>query len=878
MLQTKLIKRLSIFFLAFLFAVATDAWAQPSVSGVTPSNTADCVDLETDFVWETADGDAVSFVFQLSESSSFTNLIYDETVSSKTFTAILPNYQTQYYWRVEATFDGGATASTGILRFWTKMAPPLNQVPANGNECANIETTFDWSDVDETINYVLQISYSSSFTSLYAEVDDLTSSSYTMLLPEYNTEYFWRVKSEMGATCETEFSDPFSLTTAMRPPTMIQPVNGAFGLDKTVEMTWSADDGYDSFNLMVDDNSDFSSPVFNETDLTDPSYTITLPQNNTQYFWKVQADYDGCLTDWTAARTFTTKYDAVLLDSPEDNVLCVELVTTYSWEAVNGATMYRLQISDNPDYDSPVVDTNEIANVFFQATIPDPITVYYWRVRAEDDNNVGYWSTSRTFTSTITAPELLFPDESLSGLPLKFTLVWQEDVPNSIYNVQVSRSTNFLNPIIKAENLDEPNYDIELDDYFEDYYWRVQAVYNTCSSSWSEVKQFRTVVGPPGLIAPADSEVNVALKPRFEWEHSSGATQYEISVATDTLFDNVVLGRRGILSTNFQVSDVLEKNTLYYWRIRASNNEGTSLWSDRSSFTTGGLGAEVPILLYPEQLAEMIPVDMTFDWDDAERADRYQLQVALTKEFFGYEINIDTISSSSFTHTGFDNYTEYFWRVLAINDSGKSSWSEIRKFRTIALPVEEHPVLRTPENNLENLPVDLTFSWHSSEHAEGYSYQLAKSNSFTADQMVVDEPVVWGLQHKIYDLEEDMRYFWRVRGWNEASEGPWSEIFTFTTTDGSGILDEIEMPFLSSVSPHPVTDNAMLFFTLPTDSRVVIKIYNSLGQEVMQVADQFMLAGEKRMKIVPVGMESGIYIYTIEAGNRKETRRMIYLR
>jgi hypothetical protein len=48
-----------------------------------------------------------------------------------------------------------------------------------------------------------------------------------------------------------------------------------------------------------------------------------------------------------------------------------------------------------------------------------------------------------------------------------------------------------------------------------------------------------------------------------------------------------VIDQNGITSTSYTVpSGKLSKNTKYYWRVNATNPEGTSEWSSVWNFTT----------------------------------------------------------------------------------------------------------------------------------------------------------------------------------------------------------------------------------------------------------------------------------------------------
>jgi hypothetical protein len=90
---------------------------------------------------------------------------------------------------------------------------------------------------------------------------------------------------------------------------------------------------------------------------------------------------------------------------------------------------------------------------------------------------------------------------------------------------------------------------------------------------------------PPTLISPFDGETNVALNPAFSWNASAGADSYELQVATNVNFTNIVVDQSGITATSYTPASPLSNDATYYWQVNATNISGTS-WSNVWSFHT----------------------------------------------------------------------------------------------------------------------------------------------------------------------------------------------------------------------------------------------------------------------------------------------------
>jgi len=89
----------------------------------------------------------------------------------------------------------------------------------------------------------------------------------------------------------------------------------------------------------------------------------------------------------------------------------------------------------------------------------------------------------------------------------------------------------------------------------------------------------------PTLSSPSNGATNESTSPTLTWNASSGATSYTLQLSESSSFNNYIFNQSGITSTNQEVSGLVNSTT-YYWRISASNDIGTSNWSDYWSFTT----------------------------------------------------------------------------------------------------------------------------------------------------------------------------------------------------------------------------------------------------------------------------------------------------
>lgn len=101
------------------------------------------------------------------------------------------------------------------------------------------------------------------------------------------------------------------------------------------------------------------------------------------------------------------------------------------------------------------------------------------------------------------------------------------------------------------------------------------------------------VPDPVALIAPADGATDQPRQPVLSWAPVFPVTGYLVELATDPAFAAVVYSAASTI-TSHTLATPLDYDTVYYWRVTATNPCGTGAPSTPSSFRTLG---SAPILL-----------------------------------------------------------------------------------------------------------------------------------------------------------------------------------------------------------------------------------------------------------------------------------------
>lgn len=78
--------------------------------------------------------------------------------------------------------------------------------------------------------------------------------------------------------------------------------------------------------------------------------------------------------------------------------------------------------------------------------------------------------------------------------------------------------------------------------------------------------------------------------------------------------------------------------------------------------------------------------------------------------------------------------------------------------------------------------------------------------------------------------------------------------------------------------PNPFNPSTIIRFGVPESGFVNLKVYNTLGQEVATLVNEFVIAGGYEVSFNANNLPSGIYFYTITANSFSTTKKMILIK
>jgi len=715
------------------------------------------------------------------------SLIWRDSTSSLSSSARNLSPATTYTWRVWGGNAAGPGTSVGGS-FRTPIAVP--SAPGDLIETPNATgASLSWALVSGATSYVVEVYTDNNLTTRVWK-DSLTAPPATVTNLLSSRSYTWRVQAinsgGRGGWTMSTFTTSSSLPNPPSAPTLATPVNGGSDVPISTTLSWSASSGATIYRLQLSTSSTFSTTVVDDSSLSGISRLVGPLSNNTQYYWRVCASNAGGTSQYSPTWSFTTIVVAPpipTLSSPANNAGDQPVTLTLNWNASQGATKYRVQLSTSTNFATSLVDDSTVTGTSLQAGPLSNNTQYFWRVKASNvGGSSGYSSVFafKTIVSPPAAPVLVTPQNNAGSVSTSPTFTWIAPDSALSYTIQVSTVSDFSTFIITQSGITGGSYRAAALSNSTQYYWRVRATNVGGTGLHSSAFTFTTIVALPGaptLTYPANNTSGVETTPTLEWAASAGATRYRLQLSTSSTFNSTILDDSTLVTPSRQVGP-LSNSTTYYWRVSATNAGGTTAYSSAFSFTTIVAAPSTPTLSSPANGSTNVPINPTLSWNTATGATTYRLQVSSSQSFATSIVDEAALSTTSREVGPLSNNTTYYWRVSATNVGGTTAYSSVFSFTTI-VAAPSASTLSSPANGSTNVPIDPTLSWNAATGATTYRIQVSASQSFATS--IVDEAALTTTSRQVGPLSKSTTYYWRVSATNAGGTSPFSSVWSFTT-------------------------------------------------------------------------------------------------
>ncbi len=461
------------------------------------------------------------------------------------------------------------------------------------------------------------------------------------------------------------------------------------------------------------------------------TYSLYPVSSSENQVYKIQS--------WNYAEDIYLEYRRIdpLFESglPSEGLLTYKINNSYAGEGNAGGPpdevyIYRPYGNSNGGGQLSMAPFNGNNNSFGQNTIP-PATGTNGNYTGVDIYDIVVEQDSITFKvdiSNIYLTSLINGESLISGGENNITWIRKNSVTDIALEFSIDNGENWLE--IAQVNANSGSYNWEIPEInSESVYLKVTEL---ATGKFDIINKPLTVISylaTPQLVYPENNATEVDTDPIISWSPIMGATAYELSLATDSSFEDIFFNDTNE-SNEFETPS-LNAFTTYYWKVKAINGSLSSDFSETFSFTTGQF-TTVPNNTNPQLPANnAVYVDyeeVEFEWENVFAAQYYSLQVCKNVYFYSDLIEITDIETASYIIPELDPLTRYYWRVKAHNNFGNSGWSVISQFVTTQVVSNENDISLLVNDYTGNYPnpfnPETTISFSVGKSSKGDSQQV----------------------------------------------------------------------------------------------------------------------------------------------------------
>lgn len=368
------------------------------------------------------------------------------------------------------------------------------------------------------------------------------------------------------------------------------------------------------------------------------------------------------------------------------------------------------------------------------------------------------------------------------------------------------------------------------------------------SAGWSSYEIYNTSTTPPETpSAPQVSVEKYKLTAELNnVDENANVVQFQIVKNNKSVFKT---GTAKVKTRYASFSCTISAGDEYKVRCRAGKNDTYSDWSEYTS----NIGTIPAVPDKPTAIRATSDTSVYLEWPPASGGTKYDIEYTTKKEYFDGSDNTTSIPDVEYTHyekTGLESGKEYFFRVRASNNSGKSGWSE-----AVSVIIGKAPIAPTTWSSTTTAIVgeSLNLYWvHNAEDGSSQTYAeleltvdgvtgVATTIKNSTDEDEKDKTSVYFIDTSQY--AEGSKIQWRVRTAGVTLEyGDWSvqrtvDIYAPPTLELSLITSASEA--VETLTAFPVYVSALagpntqqpIGYHLSVISNEVYETVDSIGNE-----------------------------------------------
>ncbi len=748
--------------------------APGGLTAATVSNT------QINLTWEDNSGNETGFKIErkLGSAVTYTEIAtVSANVTSYSSTGLA--IDTAYNYRVRAYNAGGNSGYSNVASATTLPNPPTAPSSLTATTVSNSQIDLAWQDnANNELGHILERKTGVSGT--YAVIDTVSANvtTYSSLGLTGSTQYFYRVRA-YNAGGNSAYSNATNATTKTDPPVAPGNLTATAISNNQINLTWTDNATNEGgFKIerkipqgMADTYAEIATVSANAV-----SYSSKGLDASTEYFYRVRA------FNLTGSSSYSNEANATTLPDPPTApsglqaaaVSNIQINLTWTDNAANEAGFkIERKLSSAATYTQIAMVGANVTT--YLNTGLSPNTAYSYRVRAYNpDGHSG-------FSNADSATTLPNPPAAPGGLVAttvsknQINLVWA-DSSNDENGFKIERKLNSAVTYteIATVGANVTSYSSMSLNPNTAYSYRVRAYNTGGNSAYSNVADATTLPNPPN--APSGLSAIAVSNKRIDLTWQDNATNelgFFIERKTGAGGAYAVIDT---VSANVKIysSLGLAASTEYFYQVRAFNAGGYSVYSNAANATTqidppaapGGLAATA-----------VSNNQINLAWtDNAGNEDGFNIELKISAPGTYTQIATVAANATSYSSTGLDAGTLYFYRVRAFNSTGNSSYSNEAQTATLPdPPTAPSSLLATAVSNTQ-----INLKWTNNSTNED-SFKIERKLSLAATYTQIAMAGANVTSYSDTGLTPNAAYSYRVRAFNTSGNSAYSNVASATT-------------------------------------------------------------------------------------------------
>ncbi len=396
-------------------------------------------------------------------------------------------------------------------------------------------------------------------------------------------------------------------------------------------------------------------------------------------------------------------------------------------------------------------------------------------------------------------------------------------------------------------------------------------LYEFCESAykhgWLEKIDSAIVDAPSGLVASETPEGFI----RLDWNDNSNDEDgflIERSL-TDTLFFTIDTIPS---ESTFYIDSVVVPNNQYHYRIRSFNR------FDESDYIEISIVLNPQSIIVPSELRTNLTPEhrVQITWRDNSNNELGFILQKMSSSEVEFAL-LDSIPSGTNIYLD-SNLTEgslYKYRIKAFNTFTESEYSNLD---SVYIPFE---MIHAPDELAAALDSSMfvKLNWMDNSSNE-FGFAIERKKSGESEFVLIDSTSNDSTFYLDVSITENGTFDYRVFAFNHDTTSDYSNEISIDVVM-TGLFSEFPGVYTNRIFqnyPNPFNPSTTIKFSIADSRNVIIKLYNTIGKEVLTIFQGNMSAGIHEVEFNSGRLPTGVYFFRLIAGDYTETKKLVILK